>query len=49
MSHGIWDAMIGLLGRSPMRCRQCQKRFFKRRPHKDEEEELGVLKETDHS
>jgi len=49
MSRGFWDTVIGLFGRSPMRCRQCQRRFYKRRPHKDEETEHHSLKESDHS
>ncbi len=46
MSHGVLDAIIGAFGREPMRCRQCQRRFYKRRPPKEEDGGDAKLKES---
>jgi hypothetical protein len=47
MSRGFLDAVIGALGRSPMRCRQCQKRFYRRLPRQAEEGDRTNLKESE--
>jgi hypothetical protein len=47
LSRGVLDAIIGAFGRTPMRCRQCQRRFHKRVERKEGEADHTVLRESD--
>ncbi len=47
MSRGLLDAFNGAFGRSPMRCRQCQKRFYRRLPRQEQDDDETDLKESD--
>ena len=39
MPRGVWDAIVTAFGRFPMRCRQCQRRFYPHLPPKDDDTE----------
>jgi len=47
--HGLIDTLFGALSRSPMRCRQCHKRFYLRNLKKDEdlEEDRTQVEDSD--